>query len=144
MVFKQGEQLQMKFQKAFLSAVTGMMMAGGVIAISLPTVMVQPAHAASIYDSGFERKIKMTSGQKRKVRRIMRKSNARFNRIFRKYGIRKSATPKMSLLMKSSGPLQSAARDERNALAKVLTPTQLQQYDKITRKTEDKIVRAAK
>ncbi len=134
----------MKFHKALRSAVSCMFLAGAVVAVSLPMAPVQPAQAASIYDSGFERKIKMTAGQKRKVRRIMRKSNARFNKIFRKYGIRKSARPKMSLLMKASGPLQSAARDERNALAKVLTPTQLQQYDKITRKTEDKIVRAAK
>lgn len=119
-------------------------MAAAAVAVSLPTVAVQPAYAASIYDSGFERKIKMTKSQRSKVRRIMRKSNRRFNKIFRKYGIRKSATPKMSLLMKASGPLQSAARDERNALAKVFTPTQLQAYDKITRKTEDKIVRAAK
>ena len=124
----------MKFYKSFRSAFTGVFLAAGVVAISVPTVAVQPAHAASIYDSGFERKMK----------RIMRKSNARFNKIFRKYGIRKSATPKMSLLMKASGPLQSAARDERNALAKVLTPTQLQEYDKITKQTEDKIVRAAK
>lgn len=134
----------MSFQKSFRSALTGMVLAAAAIAVSVPTVVVHPAHAASIYDSGFERKIKMTGGQRRKVKRIMRKSNARFNKIFRKYGIRKSATPKMSLLMKASGPLQSAARDERNALAKVFTPTQLQEYDKITRKTEDKIVRAAK
>lgn len=105
--------------------------------------LVQQAHAASIYDSGFERKIKMTSKQRAKVRRIMRASNARFNRIFRKYGIRKSARPQMSKLMEASGPLQSAARKERNELAKVFTPTQLQQYDKIMRQTEDKIVRAA-
>jgi hypothetical protein len=108
------------------------------------TGFVPQAQAASIYDSGFERKIKMTRGQRAKVRRIMRVSNARFNRIFRKHGIRKSAAPQMSKLMQASGPLQSAARTERNELAKVLTPTQLQQYDKIMRQTEDKIVRAAK
>jgi len=134
----------MKVQKFLRSAFTGMFVTAAVVAISLPAGVVQPANAASIYDSGFERKIKMTRSQRSKVRRIMRKSNRRFNKIFRKYGIRKSAAPKMSLLMKASGPLQSAARDERNALAKVFTPTQLQKYDKITRKTEDKIVRAAK
>ena len=134
----------MKIRNFLRSAFTGMFVAAAVVTISLPTGVVQPANAASIYDSGFERKIKMTKSQRRKVRRIMRKSNRRFNKIFRKYGIRKSARPKMSLLMKASGPLQSAARDERNALAKVLTPTQLQHYDKIMRKTEDKIVRAAK
>jgi uncharacterized membrane protein len=134
----------MKVQAFLRCAITGMVVSAAVFAVSLPTGMVQPANAASIYDSGFERKIKMTKGQRSKVRRIMRKSNRRFNKIFRKYGIRKSARPKMELLMKASGPLQSAARDERNALAKVLTPTQLQEYDKIIRKTEDKIVRAAK
>ncbi len=131
--------------KAYLrSAIIGFVGAAAIIAVNLPTGIVQPANAASIYDSGFERKIKMTKGQRSKVRRIMRKSNRRFNKIFRKYGIRKSARPNMSLLMKASGPLQQAARDERNALAKVFTPTQLQQYDKLIRKTEDKIVRAAK
>ncbi len=134
----------MKVRKFIRSAFTGMFVVAAVAAISLPTGVVQPVNAASIYDSGFERKIKMTKSQRRKVRRIMRKSNRRFNKIFRKYGIRKSARPKMSLLMKASGPLQSAARDERNALAKVFTPTQLQHYDKITRQTENKIVRAAK
>jgi uncharacterized membrane protein len=135
----------MKVQRVFRSAFAGVFVAAAAVALSLPaTGVVQPAHAASIYDSGFERKIKMTRKQRSQVRRIMRKSNRRFNKIFRKYGIRKSATPKMSLLMEASGPLQSAARDERNALAKVFTPTQLQEYDKIIRKTEDKIVRAAK
>lgn len=134
----------MTVQKVFRRVFTGFFVAAAAVAVSLPTVAVQPANAASIYDSGFERKIKMTKSQRSKVRRIMRKSDRRFNKIFRKYGIRKSATPKMSLLMKASGPLQSAARDERNALAKVFTPTQLQEYDKIMRKTEDKIVRAAK
>lgn len=116
-----------------LAVVAGNAMVGG----------VTQAHA-SIYNSGFERKIKMTSSQRSKVRRIMRASNRRFNQIFRKFGIRKNATPVMSKLMEASGPLQSAARTERNELAKVFTPTQLQQYDKITRETEDKIVRAAK
>lgn len=134
----------MEVQKFVRSALASMFISAVVVAISLPTGMGQPAIAASIYDSGFERKIKMTKSQRSKVRQIMRKSNSRFNKIFRQYGIRKSARPDMSLLMKASGPLQSAARDERNALAKVFTPTQLQEYDKITRMTEDKIVRAAK
>ena len=86
----------------------------------------------------------MTGAQKTKVRRIMRASNARFSSIFRKYKINRNATPEMAKLMEASGPLQAAAREERNALAKVFTPTQLQQYDKIMRETEDRIVRAAK
>ena len=113
------------------------------IAIGATTVgLVSPAQA-SIYDSGFERKIKMTASQRSKVNRIISASNKRFNAIFRKFGINKSAKPKMSKLIDASGPLQAAASQERNDLAKVLTPTQLQQYDKIMRETEDKIVRAA-
>jgi cytochrome P450 len=50
----------------------------------------------------------------------------------------------MNKLMAASGELQSAARAERNALAKVLTPTQLQHYDRIMREVENRIVRAAK
>lgn len=67
----------------------------------------------------------MTAGQKTKVRRISRNSSARIKRIFRTYDIRRSAQPEMSKLMKASGELQSAARAERNALAKVFIPTQL-------------------
>jgi hypothetical protein len=110
----------------------------GLVAISVP------ASAASIYDSGYTQKIKMTASQRSKVRRINRAATARVNRIFHKYGIRRSAQPRMNKLMAASGELQSAARAERNALAKVLTPTQLQHYDRIMREVENRIVRAAK
>jgi ABC-type transporter MlaC component len=103
-----------------------------------------PSSAASIYDSGYTQKIKMTASQRTKVRRINRAATAKVNRIFRKYGIRRRAQPEMSKLMAASGELQSAARAERNALAKVFTPTQLQQYDRIMRDVENRIVRAAK
>ncbi len=103
-----------------------------------------PAVAASIYEFGYTTKIKMTSGQRAKVRSISRSANQRISRIFRKYGISPSAQPEMNKLMQASGELQSAARAERNALAGVLTPTQLQQYDKLMKQTEDRIVRAAK
>ena len=84
------------------------------------------------------------ASQRAKVRRINRAATAQVNRIFRKYGIRRRAQPEMSKLMQASGELQSAARAERNALAKVFTPTQLQQYDRIMRDVENRIVRAAK
>lgn len=86
----------------------------------------------------------MTAGQKSKVQRINRAATARVNEIFRKYGIRRSAQPEMRKLMAAGGELQSAARQERNELAKVFTPTQLQEYDAIMRQVEDRIVRAAK
>lgn len=118
----------------------------GIIAITATFVAMTTvsAGAASIYDSGYVSKIRMTAGQKSKVVRINRAATARINQVFRKYGIRRSAQPEMRKLMAASGELQSAARAERNALAKVLTPTQLQQYDAIMREVEDRIVRAAR
>lgn len=110
----------------------------GVLAVQAPAV------SASIYESGYTTKIKMTASQRAKVRRISRSANARISKIFRKYGISPTAQPEMNKLMQASGELQSVARAERNALAAVLTPTQLQEYDKLMRQTEDRIVRAAK
>ncbi len=128
----------MQFSR-FLSVAAGAFLAASAIALA-PGVST----ASSIYESGYTSKIKMTVGQKSKVQRINRAATARVNEIFRKYGIRRSAQPEMRKLMAASGELQSAARQERNELAKVFTPTQLQEYDAIMRQVEDRIVRAAK
>ena len=128
----------MQFSR-FLNVAAGAFLAASVIALA-PGVST----ASSIYESGYTSKIKMTAGQKSKVQRINRAATARVNEIFRKYGIRRSAQPEMRKLMAASGELQSAARQERNELAKVFTPTQLQEYDAIMRQVEDRIVRAAK
>jgi hypothetical protein len=128
----------MQFSR-FLNVAAGALLAASAIALA-PGV----ATASSIYESGYTSKIKMTAGQKSKVQRINRAATARVNEIFRKYGIRRSARPEMRKLMAASGELQSAARQERNELAKVFTPTQLQEYDAIMRQVEDRIVRAAK
>jgi hypothetical protein len=128
----------MQFSR-FLNVAAGAFLAASAIALA-PGV----ATASSIYESGYTSKIKMTAGQKSKVQRINRAATARVNEIFRKYGVRRSAQPKMRKLMAASGELQSAARQERNELAKVFTPTQLQEYDAIMRQVEDRIVRAAK
>jgi hypothetical protein len=128
----------MQFSR-FLNVAGGAFLAASAIALA-PGV----ATASSIYESGYTSKIKMTAGQKSKVQRINRAATARVNEIFREYGIRRSAQPEMRKLMAASGELQSTARQERNELAKVFTPTQLQEYDAIMRQVEDRIVRAAK
>ena len=128
----------MQFSR-FLNVAAGALLAASAIALA-PGVST----ASSIYESGYTSKIKMTAGQRSKVQRINRAATARVNEIFRKYGIRRSAQPEMRKLMAASGELQSAARQERNELAKVFTPTQLQEYDAIMRQVEDRIVRAAK
>jgi hypothetical protein len=134
----------MTLLKFWRSLFVGIMMAFS-LTIVLPVASVfTPAYAGSIYDAGYERKIKMTAKQRRQVRRISRAANARINRIFRKYGIKKSATPEMSKLMDASAELQASERQERNELAEVFTPKQMQQYDRIMKETENRILGAAK
>lgn len=102
------------------------------------------ASASSIYDSGYTAKIDMTGSQKAKVKRISAATRAQRRQIFRKYGISEKAQPDMSKLMKASSELQAMNRNERNQLAKVFTPTQLQQYDALVRQVRERVVRAAK
>ena len=102
------------------------------------------AFASSIYDSGYTAKIEMTGSQKAKVKRISAETRAQRREIFRKYGISEKAPPEMSKLMKASSELQAMNRNERNRLAKVFTPTQLQQYDALVRQVRERVVRAAK
>lgn len=102
------------------------------------------ANASSIYDSGYTAKIEMTGSQKAKVKRISAAARAERRQIFRKYGISEKAQPDMSKLMKASSELQAMNRNERNELAKVFTPTQLQQYDALVRQVRERVVRAAK
>jgi hypothetical protein len=102
------------------------------------------ANASSIYDSGYAGKIEMTGSQKAKVKRISAATRAERRQIFRKYGISEKAQPDMSKLMKASNELQAMNRNERNELAKVFTPTQLQQYDALVRQVRERVVKAAK
>lgn len=118
--------------------------AGAFLAVSAIALAPGAATASSIYDSGYTAKIKMTAGQKSKVKRISGEARAMRRQIFRKYGISERAQPEMSKLMKASGELQAMNRNERNELAKVFTPTQLQQYDALIREVRERVVRAAK
>ncbi len=118
--------------------------AGVFVAASLMALAAGAATAASIYDSGYTARIKMTAGQKAKVKRISGAARAKRRQIFSKYGISERAQPSMSKLMKASGELQAMSRHERNELAKVFTPTQLQEYDALIREVRERVVRAAR
>jgi hypothetical protein len=118
----------------------------GAVAVIAGSLVLLPvsAMAASIYDSGYVAKIEMTGGQKAKVKRISTATRAQRRQIFRKYGISEKSPPEMSKLMKASSELQAMNRNERNQLAKIFTPTQLQQYDALVRQVRERVVRAAK
>jgi len=118
--------------------------AGAILVLSAMTIVPGAVAAASIYDSGYTSKIRMTAGQKAKVKHISAAARAERRQIFAKYGISERAKPEISRLMKASGELQAMNRNERNQLAKVFTPTQLQQYDALVREVRERVVRAAK
>jgi hypothetical protein len=92
------------------------------------TVAPAPATAQTIYDANLSR-LKLTAAQRPKVDRILRQSKRERNAVFRKYRINPRAKPDLDKLTSASGELTRIGDRERAALAKVLTPTQLRQYD---------------
>ncbi|WP_342643998.1 hypothetical protein [Rhodoligotrophos ferricapiens] len=99
-----------------------------------------PAAAQSIYDAGVANKLQgLTKQQRAEVRQITRESRAEMMAIFRQFGIDPNDKPNFDKLMQASGPLQAVARRERQAMAQVLTPEQLRQYDRIVAETRTRV-----
>ena len=108
---------------------------------SLPGLVATPAQA-SIYDTDLG-KLKLSAGQRSKVSAVVGQSRSQRGKVFAKHGIRASAKPDMDKLMKAANELQAISRAERAKLARILTPTQLRQYDRLVREVEDRVRRAA-
>lgn len=109
--------------------------------VSLPT---GPALAGSnIYDAQVLRHLKLANGQRSKVRRIVRKSDADMKKIFRKYGINPNAKPDFDKLVAASSALQAVERNERNQIKKILNAEQLKHYDQLIDYTRIRVRKAA-
>jgi hypothetical protein len=106
------------------------------------TVATAPAGAQTIYDISTT-KLKLTAAQKPKVDRIIRQSTRDRNAIFRKYRINPKAKPDLDKLTRASSQLTRVGDRERAALAKVLNPTQLRQYDQLQSEVRRRVVQAA-
>ncbi|MFO1090557.1 MAG: hypothetical protein U1E46_13370 [Hyphomicrobiales bacterium] len=114
----------------------------GALSMAGPGPFVPQPAMASIYDANLG-KIQMTAAQKSKVNSIIAKSNREREAIFKKYGINEHAKPNISKLQRASGELTALGNRERAALAKVLNPTQLRQYDQAISQVRRNVVRAA-
>jgi Spy/CpxP family protein refolding chaperone len=100
------------------------------------------ATAQTIYDANLK-PLKLTAAQRPKVDKILQQSRRERNAIFRKYRINASAKPDLDKLQRASGELTRVGTRERAALAKVLTPTQLRQYDQAQSEVRRRVVNAA-
>jgi hypothetical protein len=117
--------------------------AAAALGFAAPVVVAPaPATAQTIYDANLSR-LKLTAAQKPKVDRIIRQSTRERNAIFRKYGINPKAKPDLDKLTRASSQLTRVGDRERAALAKVLTPTQLRQYDQAQSEVRRRVVQAA-
>lgn len=100
------------------------------------------ATAQTIYDANLK-PLKITAAQRPKVDKILQQSRRERNAIFKKYRINPSAKPDLDKLQRASSELTRVGTRERAALAKVLTPTQLRQYDQAQSEVRRRVVHAA-
>lgn len=101
------------------------------------------AHA-SIYNANVEGGLSgLNASQKAQVQQITQKSWADTLVVFRKYGIDPNAPPVFKKLVKAANELQAIERRERQDMKKILTPDQLDQYDKIIERTHIVVRKAA-
>lgn len=103
-----------------------------------------PAQAgASIYDAQILRHLKLQSGQRSKVRKVVRRSDAEMARVFKKYKINPMTKPDFDKLVAASSELQAIERRERKEMKKILTANQLKQYDQLINITRIRVRKAA-
>ncbi len=112
--------------------------------LSLPVLPVTPSAAASVYDSRITERLKVKSSQRAAVARIAKQGRRDTLKIFRKYGIDPNAKPDFDKLMKASSELQTVQRRQREEMKRVLTPEQLQQYDRIIEETRARVMKASR
>lgn len=105
---------------------------------------VAPASAQTIYDANVASKLEgLSAQQKSQLRQITQQSRSDMMAVFKQFNIDPNAKPNFDKLMQASGPLQAIARKERQAVAKVLEPAQLKQYDRIVADTRTRVRMAA-
>lgn len=101
-----------------------------------------PAHA-TVYDSNVVQKLDLTPAQRTKVRAIVAQGQKEFRAILRKHKINPNAKPDMQKLMSASSELLGYRQRQRQKIAPILTPEQLDKYDDIMEETSARVRRAA-
>lgn len=117
---------------------------GLLVGIMIFCLSAFPASAGqTIYDSGVEQRLPLSSKQRSKVRKIVRNSDRKMNQVFRKFGIDPRARPDFDKLVQASSELQAIERHERNQMIKILNDKQLTQYDRLIDQTRIRVRKAA-
>lgn len=114
-----------------------------VAAIAAAGLPDRSAQADSIYDARVEQQLKLTSSQRQQVRKILAESERQATAVFNKYGIDPNGRPVFDQLRAASGELMAIARRERQAMKRILSPEQLDQYDQIIDETRIRVRKAA-
>ncbi|MGI9483022.1 MAG: hypothetical protein ACR2OR_11765 [Hyphomicrobiales bacterium] len=103
-----------------------------------------PALAGNIYDSNVENRIRMSSSQRSKVKKIVRQSDREMRKVFKKYGINPNRRPEFAKLQKAARELQAIENREKAQMSKVLNADQYKQYKAILNETAARVRAAAK
>ncbi|MGE0210244.1 MAG: hypothetical protein AB7S41_00950 [Parvibaculaceae bacterium] len=108
------------------------------------SALIAPSFAQeSLYDAQVDTKLELTSAQRPKVNTILATGNKEFRAILAKYKIDINARPNFEKLRKASDELIAHRRKQRSAMAKVLTPEQLDQYDDLIEAAGARVRKAA-
>ena len=102
------------------------------------------AWASNIYDARILQRIKFTSDQRAKVKRIIRQSDREIAVIFRKYGINPNAKPVFEKLQRASSELQAIESKEKRQMKKILSSDQYKTYLGLLQETAARVVKATR
>jgi len=102
------------------------------------------AWASNIYDARILQRMKFTSVQRPKVKRIIRKSDKEIAVVFRKYGINPNAKPVFEKLQRASSELQAIESKEKRQIKKILSPDQYKTYLALLQATAARVIKATR
>ncbi|MEM7427409.1 MAG: hypothetical protein AAF441_15045 [Pseudomonadota bacterium] len=98
---------------------------------------------ATIYDVRAAGKLKLSSKQRARVRRINQRSARDRNRVLRKHGINPNDRyPLLEKIVKAAGELEAIGRRTRLEMSKVLEPAQMRIYDQLVSETRARVRKA--
>ncbi len=96
--------------------------------------------AANMYNADIEGRIQLSEEQRSEVQSVLDQSEAELMQILKSNGIDpEDDSPSAMKLYSASGAMSALGQRTRSALAKILRPEQLQQYDVITAEVEQRI-----
>jgi len=107
--------------------------------LSMPNVAL-----SNIYDTKILQRMKFSSGQRAKVRKIIAQSDREMAVIFRKYGINPNAKPVFEKLQRAANELQAVETREKRSMKKILSADQYKTYLDLLQRTSAQVIKATR